>query len=281
MVIVAGDEARARRTDASARLTERDQILLAFVAEHRFVIPGHVAGLLRTSPRAASTRLRALVRAGYLRADDAVRHEPTFYQITRDGLRAVGSDLPTPRDVDIGTRRHEIGLAWLMLAAQAGRFGPLRDLISERRMRSHDGRAESRASPLGVRLGGAGPRGAPRLHYPDLMLVTASGHRVAFELELSSKPRGRREGILAGFAADRRIDAVVYLVDSPAVGRAIIRSAARLDIGELISVQRVAWGDQGTTATATGRGARLAHGASAAAGRRISEGAAGPRERSR
>ncbi|MGO9956573.1 MAG: hypothetical protein ACLP50_11415 [Solirubrobacteraceae bacterium] len=276
---MAGVQPRASRTDASA-LTERDLILLAFVAEHRFVIPGHVAGLLRTSPRAASTRLRALVRAGHLRSDDAVRHEPTFYQITRAGLKAVGSDLPAPRDVDIGTRRHDIGLAWLMLAARAGRFGPLRDLISERRMRSHDGRAEGRGSPFGVRLGGTGPRGTPRLHHPDLIAVTAAGRRVAFELELSSKPRGRREGILAGYAADRRIAAVVYLVDIPAVGRAITRSAARLEIAELISVQRVAWGDQGTTATA-GRGVLHARGSCAAAGHRAGEGAAGPRERSR
>jgi hypothetical protein len=116
-------------------------------------------------------------------------------------------------------------------------------------MRSHDGRiADGRgadgyagdgARRYGVRLGGVGSGGRDRLHYPDMMLVTAGGHRVAFELELTTKEPARREKILAGYAADRRIDAIVYLVERPAVGRAIERSAARMGISHLVRVQRV------------------------------------------
>ncbi|HEX3689388.1 MAG TPA: hypothetical protein VHV28_06810, partial [Solirubrobacteraceae bacterium] len=122
-------------------------------------------------------------------------------------------------------------------------FGPPEQVVSERRMRSHDGRQSDRdrdrSRRFGVYLGGAGPAGRDRLHYPDLVLVTRSGHRVAFELELSTKEVARREGILAGYAADRRIDAVVYLVDRASVGRAIERSAARMGIADLVRVQRV------------------------------------------
>ena len=94
---------------------------------------------------------------------------------------------------------------------------------------------------FGVRLGGYGPGGRPRLHYPDLLLVTPDGRRVAVELELSSKGRTRREKILRGYAADRDIDAVVYLVDNPAVGRAIRTSAARVGSSGRIQVQPVRW----------------------------------------
>lgn len=232
---------RPRRRSPSVLLTERDRALLAFAGEHRFVLAAHVAVSLQITSNAAAARMRALTRAGYLCGERKLRDEPTFYQVTRDGIRAVGGDLPRPRPIDYSAYRHDIGLCWLTLAAGAGRFGPLRGLVGERRMRSHDGRAEGRSAPLGVRLGGVGPGGRERLHYPDLLLVTASGHRVALELELSGKGRERRERILAGYASDRRIDAVVYLVSNAATGRAVSRSAARLGIGDLVSVQGVAW----------------------------------------
>jgi hypothetical protein len=90
-----------------------------------------------------------------------------------------------------------------------------------------------------VRLGGVGPSGRERLHYPDLLLIDPGGRRIAIELELSSKGRGRREKILAGYAADARIDVVLYLVRDRRVGRAIQASARRLGIGPLVHVQRV------------------------------------------
>jgi hypothetical protein len=232
---------RARsRTAPAVQLTEVDRALLAFAAEHRFVLAAQVAALLHATTSAAEARLRRLGDAGHLRRHKEIHRGPTWHQITRAGLRAIASDLPAPRGFDLATHRHDTGLAWLMVNAQAGRFGPLRAVISERRMRSHDGRAEDGAQRFGVRLGGIGAGGRDRLHYPDLVVVTASGHRVAFELELSTKSRARREGILTGYAADRRIDAVVYLVERASVGRAIERSAARAGIADLVRVQRVA-----------------------------------------
>jgi hypothetical protein len=75
-----------------------------------------------------------------------------------------------------------------------------------------------------------------------MVLVTETGHRVAFELELTTKAPERRERILAGYAADPRIDAVIYLVDRATVGRAIERSAARVGISDLVRVQKVTIG---------------------------------------
>ena len=92
-----------------------------------------------------------------------------------------------------------------------------------------------------MRLGGAGPAGRERLHYPDLLLVTSQQRRIGVELELTTKDRGRRERILAGYGADSRVDAVLYLVDRPGVARAIEASAARLGIGSMVHVQRVQW----------------------------------------
>jgi hypothetical protein len=239
-----------------AQLTETDRTVLRFAAEHRFVIAAQVAALLDVTEAAAEARLRRLGSGSHLRRHKELHRGPPWHQITAAGLRAAGSDLPAPRGFDLATHRHDAGLGWLMLAAQAGRFGPVEQIISERRMRSRDGRTQERARRYGVYLGGVGAGGRDRMHYPDLVLVTRSGHRVAFELELSTKEVARRERILAGYAADRRIDGVVYLVERASVGRAIERSAARVGISHLVRVQRVSLGAGVPAPTSRARSAR-------------------------
>jgi hypothetical protein len=225
------------------RLTERDRLLLAFTAEHRLALAAHAAALLEVSARTADGRLNALAEVGYLSSSTIFHRQPACYQITRNGLAAIGSELRPPRCVDLGCYAHDVGVAWLWLAARAGRFGAAGAVLGERRLRSSDGRLERDGTPFGVRLGGVGAGGSERLHYPDLLLVTAAGRRVAFELELTPKGRARRETILAGYAADARIDGVLYLVldgsSGRGIGRSVTASARRLDLSELIHVQHV------------------------------------------
>jgi hypothetical protein len=220
-------------------LTGRDRELLQFIAEHRIVLLGHVRGLLGVSAAAAYARLRTLTNGGLVRREPGHIRGGACYLITGRGLAVVGSDLPRAR-VDWRCYEHDVGVAWLWLRARSGAFGPLREVVSERRMRSHDAGEEGREAPLAVRLGGVGPGGRERLHYPDLLVVDARGRRVALELELSSKSRTRREAILAGYGADPRIDAVVYLVaDRSGIGRAIQTSARRLGLSDRIHVQQI------------------------------------------
>ena len=215
--------------------------MLAFVADHRLVLASHVGALLDIKADAARDRLRALCSAGLLSQRTLFHRQPAHYQVTRKGLATIGSDLPVPR-LDLRAYNHDVGLAWLWLAARAGTFGELGAVHSERRLRSRDARIDGRAEPLAVRLGGFGPAGRERLHYPDLLLSTGDGRRFALELELSGKGRVRRETILAGYAADARIDAVVYLVDRLDVARAVRASASRLGVSSLVHVQRCVLG---------------------------------------
>jgi hypothetical protein len=227
------------RHRGAARLTARDLDLLGFIAEHRLVLGTHIQGLLNVSEDAASTRLRALIATGFLSQQPVFYRQPPCYQISRKGLDVIGSALPTPR-LDLRGYEHDVGLAWLWLAARSGTFGPLRQTLGERRLRSHDAARDRRADqPFGVRLGGLGPGGHERLHYPDLLLITANGQRVALELELTPKGRARREKILDGYAADNRVDAVVYLVEKPQLARSIADSARQLGISERVHVQWV------------------------------------------
>lgn len=226
-----------RAAASRLRLTPRDLELLAFAAEHRLVLSEQIAALLHTSVDAARARLRALSRAGVLSGEQPFQRQAACYQIRQRGLDAIGSDLRPPKRLDLRTYDHEAGAAWLWLAAGHGSFGALSEVLGERRLRSVDARPGRVDGPYGVRLGGLGPHGRERLHYPDLLLIAPDGRRIALELELSSKGRVRREKILAGYAADARIDAVLYLVRDRRIGRAIQQSARRLGIGELIHLQ--------------------------------------------
>ncbi len=220
------------------RLTERDAELLSFLAEHRLVLATHVAVLLGTSSAAASARLAKLANAGYVTRHPAFPGEPRWYRITRTGLATIGSPLPPPRG-DLRSYEHDVGIAWLWLAARGGTFGPLREIVGERRLRSLDGARDRETEPLAVRLGGFGAAGRERLHYPDLVLRTADGRRIALELELTRKGRARLETILAGYGSDPRFAGVVYLVQSGAVARSVTAAARRVGISALVHVQRV------------------------------------------
>ncbi len=233
------------------RLTDRDVDILSFLAEHRLALGPHVAVLLDTSTVAATTRLNKLANAGLVKRHPAFPGEPRWYRITRNGLAAIGSSLPPPR-VDLRTYAHDVGVAWLWLAARGGTFGPLQEIFGERRLRSLDASREPDAEPLAVRLGGFGPHGRVRLHYPDLVLRTADGRRVALELELTPKSRTRLETILAGYGADPRFAGVVYLVQSPSIARSVHVAARRLGIAPLVDIQRVR-STVSTNATATAR----------------------------
>ena len=168
--------------------------------------------------------------------------------MTRDGRGAAGSDLGQPRKLDPALYAHDVGVTWLTAAARRGLFGELSQVVSERRMRSEDGRAtgaEDRdGEPHGVRYigGGAGrAAGGRRLHYPDLTVVTASGQRVAFELELQLKGAARRERILSAYAGDPRFDAVVYLVATQKDRRMLEASARRAGLEDRLYVQLFRW----------------------------------------
>jgi DNA-binding MarR family transcriptional regulator len=231
---------QSRRRRTRVLLTERDRLILELAAEHRLILPAHAASALDVAPSTAAGRMRSLSRAGYLDRRRLFANQPACYLITRRGLEVIDSALPKPR-IDLRAYAHDVGLAWLWLAARGGTFGPVDEVLSERTLRSRDGARPpgSDVQPLGVRLGGVGPGGRERLHYPDLLLLTPQGHRIAIELELSSKGRTRRERILAGYGSDVRIDAVLYLVDRPPVSRSIQASARRLGISPRVHVQWV------------------------------------------
>ena len=231
-----------------SRLTVRDRQILAFLAEHRLVLERQVERLLGASPGELASRMRQLAAGGYLSYQPGFGVDLRWCQIRRRGLLAVGSHLPTPRR-SLAGYRHDVGVAWLWLAARSGTFGTLREVLSERWLRSRDGAGQSRGEhserneSYAVRLGGRDGHGNQRLHYPDLLLIDPADRWIALELELTPKGLSRREQILGGYGADGRIAAVLYLVEDSAAGRSIGRalhaSTQTMNLADLIHVQFV------------------------------------------
>jgi DNA-binding MarR family transcriptional regulator len=233
---------------ARLSLSERDLAVLELAAEHRAVQSAQIARLLAVSEGAARARLARLAAAGLLRAARPYDRQPRIHQITAAGLRATGSALAPPR-LGLALLRHDLGLGWLWPAARDGAFGPLRELYSERAIRSREGGPGASAPPdasapsvaerLAVRAGGYGPRGGRRLHHPDLVFLSAGGRRVAVELELSSKGGARLERIIARYAADPAYDLVIYLTDEPRIAERVRAAARRAGCADLVRVALV------------------------------------------
>lgn len=217
-------------------LDAHDRKVLTFAAEHRRVLGRQIERLL--GQERVSGRLKRLVDAELLGFGEGFPH----VQIRAAGLALIGSDLPVPR-VSLVGYKHDIGLGWLWLAAHAGLFGSLSRVVSERRMRSHDGVLDRPDQPYGIRLGGVDRAGNEQLHHPDLLLIDRRGRRLALELELTGKGRERRELILGSYGCDQRIDRVLYLVQADRAGRALGRlikaSISDLGLSERAGVQLV------------------------------------------
>ena len=212
------------RPTGGVRLTERDHSWLAFAAEHQLVLERQLERLVGAERRTLSRRLGILVDGRYLACGRVF--DDTYYQARPRGLTAVGSSLKAP-SLKLRNYRHDVGVAWLWLAARGGTFGPLREVLAERGLKSHDGALDRPLEPYGVRLGGLDRYGRQQLHYPDLLLIDRQGRRLALELELTPKGRQRSELILGGYGADARVERVLYLVESNSSGRGIRRGMER------------------------------------------------------
>jgi hypothetical protein len=202
------------------RLTDRDLELLRFAAAHRFVLASQVEVWLGAHEVVAYRRLKGLVRAGLMIYERLFHARPGCYRVSTSGLAVVESSLPRPT-IDLRTYRHDIGAVWLWLAVGLGQLGGDRGVLSERQMRSHDQRPDQGGASFAIPLGGYAPSGKPRVHFPDVVLVDEHGARTGFELELTLKSRSRLEAICAGYAADCRVERIVYITDRKMIALAL------------------------------------------------------------
>lgn len=153
---------------------------------------------------------------------------------TAEGASAVGrEDLGAGSAAGPSTWAHARAVSWV--AAALEREG--RRWISERELRLEGG--FWRLTVTSKDAVGVARRHS---HLPDLGVVSADRRAGAYEVELQSKRKARVRGILAAYkqrletAADE-LETVVYVVDSPRVGKLVEATATEVGLGEGLAIR--------------------------------------------
>lgn len=189
------------------------------------VTAGQVAGRFRVGRSQCYARLTGLVRLGLLSHQRLLYGQPGVYLATRTGLDLTGVALPAAT-IDLRTYAHDLEMTSLVSELERDAAPRSANVLTERELRSIDtpaGRSPDHYKPRFAVPFGRGqqlslsPAGAPRVHFPDAVIVEANECTTAVELELSAKGRARLRGILRAYAAARHVAHVIYYAASPRV----------------------------------------------------------------
>jgi hypothetical protein len=207
----------------------RDHELLRYVGRHGVVAIEHVMASMGVGRTATYRRVATCVEAGLLERLDLLRTEPTLLRATRDGLRYAGLGLP-PAVVSPGAVDH-----WLRCASTARllgeRFGA-ESVLTEREIALAE-RIEGR--PIASAKLGELPNGKPRLHRPDLAILTDEGP-IAIEVELTPKAPRRLEAIVRAWRRANWVEEVRYHCAPGPTRRAVERAIAKTHSAERVRV---------------------------------------------
>lgn len=226
-------QARTVVQASGAGLT-RDRELVRFVGRHGAVSMDHVMAALGVGRTAAYRRVAACIERGLLERLDLLRDEPSLLRATRGGLRYAGLGLGVAV-ISPGSVDH-----WLRCASTSlllcEEFGGER-VLTERELRLLE-RIEGRA--IASAKVGELPGGGPRLHRPDLVIVTDE-RPISVEVELTPKGASRLEGLIRAWRRANWVDEVRYLCEPGATMRGVeravrkVRAEDRVRIGEVVS----------------------------------------------
>lgn len=189
-----------RQAHGGIHFTDRDGRLLRWINGHGSVTLRQMARWTGVSYQSMQRRVRQLVDHGYLERR-AIFHGDRAHWLTKLGHQLCADDLPPPKDIKLGSYRHNhmlVDLSLSLIADLGGRFTP------ERRVRQIMGFTKF----------------GERYHVPDgWMHVDARKKPIAIELELSTKGSRRLEKIMHHHVFDLDIAEVWYFVESDVVRR--------------------------------------------------------------
>jgi hypothetical protein len=212
------------------RITERDGRLLRWINGHGFVTLRQVARWLGTNYQTAQRRVRLLYNHGFLDRRWLV-HGDRAHWLTPAGRALCGDSLPLPKDIRLGSYRHDsllVDLDLALVAETGGRFVP------ERRLRQM--LKKNRVGALG--------------HVADgLLYVAGEKQPVVIELELSTKASRRLETIMRGYTADFDVHWVWYFVECDAVRRHLMKAAEAYALIKIFDLPSAMMADAGRIAS--------------------------------
>lgn len=210
----------------------RDRELVRYVGRHGVVAIEHVMAAMGVGRTATYNRVAACIERGLLERLDLLRSEPRLLRATRDGLRYAGLGLPVAV-ISAGSADH-----WLCCASTAQQLGEEfghPNVITERELALHE-RIEGR--PIVSAKLGQHPDGSPRLHQPDLAILTAD-RPIAIEVELTPKSPSRLVAIVRAWRRASWVEEVRYLCAPGVTRRAVQRAIAKTHAEERVRVMEV------------------------------------------
>lgn len=182
------------------QFTDRDARLLCWINGHGSVTLRQMARWGGVSYQSAQRRVRQLVDHGCLDRRYLV-HSDRAHWLTKFGRQLCADDLPPPKDIKLGSYRHNhmlVDLSLSLITDLGGRFTP------ERRVRQIVGFTKF----------------GERYHVPDGWMHFDDREKpVAIELELSTKGTRRLKKIMHNHVFDLDIAEVWYFVESDVVRR--------------------------------------------------------------
>lgn len=206
----------------------RDRELVRYVGRHGVVAIEHVMAAMGAGRTATYNRVAACIEAGLLERLDLLRSEPRLLRATRDGLRYARMDglsvaVPSPGSAD----------HWLRCATTAqllGRhFGDDR-VLTERELILAE---QIEEAPIASAKVGEWLDGSPRLHRPDLAVLTEEG-TIAIEVELSAKSPRRLKGVIRAWRRASWVSEVRYYCEPGATRRAVERAVKEMRAEERV-----------------------------------------------
>jgi hypothetical protein len=195
----------------------RDLELVRFVGVHGAVAMEHVMEALGVGRTAAYRRVAACIEGGLLERLSLLREEPSLLRATRAGLRYAGLGFG-PAVVSPGSVDH-----WLRCATTALRLGEefgAERVLSERELWLLE-RIEGRL--IASAQVGELPSGEPRLHRPDLVVLTEE-RPIAVEVELTPKAPRRLAGLIRSWRRANWVGEVRYYCEPGVTRRAVERA---------------------------------------------------------
>ncbi|MGH2837107.1 MAG: hypothetical protein ACRDJY_02025, partial [Thermoleophilaceae bacterium] len=163
-------------------MTPRDREIVRWIGRHRMVTAGQVAERFGVGRSQCYARLTGLARLGLLSHERLLHGEPGVYLATRGGLDMADVALPAAT-VDLRTYEHDLDLVSLVRELEHAAAGEA-SVLTERELRAIDtpgGRPPGDYRPRFAVQVGRGqqlqltPAGAPRVHFPDAVLVDGEG----------------------------------------------------------------------------------------------------------
>lgn len=243
-------------------LSDQDRRILAYAAAHEFILPAQIQSMFaqlepisdRQEAQALANQLiHTLATRGLLDHQPGQQHIPSYLRITRQGLNAIGSSLPVPKQETIRSEREEFAAGWLHLAIKAGSYHPHipkhGTTLTRREMRLLDQQHASnppdpddpRADdplrpPLALRL----QTEPPRTHYPDLVAAAPPG-KVAFEIQFRRPSRTALAALIAAYKHYPHTRSVLFwtMPHDHTTPTLIKQLAAQHGIPDLIQTQEV------------------------------------------